>query len=80
MVGGKGGAALLTSGYRSLLTSHHRKVIMAMFSSLTSDLNPSQTCMYLVDVHWGIVKRVDANKQPNTLTLKTDRGYKTELK
>lgn len=46
------GGVLLTSGYKSLLTSHHRKVIMAMLRSLTSALNPSQTCMYLVEVHW----------------------------
>lgn len=43
--------AHLTCGYKSLLISHHWKVIMAMFRRLTSGLNPSQTCMYLVDVH-----------------------------
>ena len=56
---------LLTSGYKSLLTLHHRKVIMAMFRSVTSVLNPSQTCMYLVDVHWCRLGRVHVREQRN---------------
>lgn len=40
-----------TCGYKALLLSHQWNVIMAMFKRLTSVRNPSQTCMYLVDVH-----------------------------